>query len=90
MSSPFEAEELASHMISMPSTLHKQNVVPVLFLGGAPTSICHFFHLSAHLSVCQYVCWPVCSSVHLSICPSVMLHIPGIIHHMIVIYDAHV
>ena len=86
MSSPFEAEELASHMISMPSTLHKQNVVPVLFLGGAPTSICHFFHPSVHLSV--FLC--VDLSVRLAICPSVMRHIPGIMHHMIVIYDAHV
>ena len=43
------------------------------FLGGAPTSICQFFHPSVHLSV------------HLSVAH----HISGTIHHLIVIFGTH-
>ena len=40
------------------------------FLGGASTSICHFF----------------CSSI----CPSVVHHISGTVHHLIIIFGTHV
>ena len=40
------------------------------FLGGAPTSTCHFF----------------CLSVHRFVCPSVMQHISGTLHHLIIIF----
>ena len=45
-----------------------------LFLGGAPTSICHFFCLS------------ICPSV----CPSITHHISGTVHHLIMIFGTHV
>ena len=38
------------------------------FLGGAPTSICHFFHLSICLSVRLSIHLPICPFVCLSIC----------------------
>ena len=47
--------------------LDKENV---LFLGGAPTSLCHFFYPSARLSVMQ--------------------HISGTVHHLIIIFGTHV
>ena len=40
------------------------------FLGGAPTSMCHFFRPS------------ICPSV----CPSVVQHISGTVHHLIIIF----
>ena len=47
---------------------------PLLFLGGAPTSICHFFCLS----ISPFIC--------LSVHPSVAQHISGTIHHVIIIF----
>ena len=44
------------------------------FLGGAPTSICHFF------------CWPI----HLSVCPPIDDHISGTVHHVIIIFGTRV
>ena len=51
----------------------RKTVIWALFLGGAPTSICHFFP----------------QSVHLSACPSVVRHISGTIHHLIIIFGTH-
>ena len=44
------------------------------FLGGAPTSICHFFRLSVRPSVCL----------------SVAHQISGTIYHLIVIFGTHI
>ena len=43
------------------------------FLGGPPTSICHFFP--------PFICLFICPSVR----PSVMHHISGTVHHVIII-----
>ena len=48
-----------------------------IFLGGAPTSTCHFFF--------------ACSSFRQSVHPSHLRnHISGTVHHMIIILGAHV
>ena len=45
----------------------------MIFLGGAPTSICHFF----------------CLSVHPSVHPSVAHHISGTVDHLTIIFGTH-
>ena len=40
----------------LPSSVASLMMFPFLFLGGAPTSICHFFWLSSCLSVRPSVC----------------------------------
>ena len=49
-----------------------------IFLVGAPTSICHFFHPSIYLFV------------NLSVCPSVAHHISGTVNHVINVFVKHV
>ena len=48
------------------------------FLGGASTSICHFFRPS----VCPCICLSVCPSVR----PSHTIHISEIIHYLTIIF----
>ena len=70
----------------------------LMFSGGAPTSICHFFCLSVrpsiclsvHPSVCLSVCLSVRSSIRPSICLSVAHHISRALHHVIIIFGTHV
>ena len=47
-----------------------------IFLGGASTSICHFFHLSVRLSVRSSV-------AHQS-------QVSGTVHHLIIIFGTHI
>ena len=56
------------------------------FLGGAPTSVCHFFHLSIHPSIHPFVH----PSLSIRLCPSVMHHISGTVHYLTIIFDTRV
>ena len=60
-----------------------QEVVPKMLLGGAPTSICHFFWWGTHLYMLLFL------SVGLYICLSLVYHISGTIHHVVIIFGTH-
>ena len=76
--------------------LFKSYVSMFIFLGVAPTSICHFLHLSVRLSVLSSACLParlslrpsvhpsihssVRPSIHLSVCPSVCASVHQSVH----------
>ena len=63
--------------VKMNGYVYEENVcckMQGLFLGGAPTYICHFFHPS------------ICPSICPAGCRSVVHHISGTVHHLIVIF----
>ena len=55
----------------------------VRLLGGAPTSICHFFHPS----ICSSICLSINPTAHPFLCPSICPHhISGTIHYVIIVF----
>ena len=74
-------EELEDAILSI--EVFNQEVVPKMLLGGAPTSICHFFGWDTPLYMLLFL------SVGLSICLSLVHHISGTIHHVITIFGTH-